>query len=93
MKYTEEDLKEDLKTQKYEFGFTTDIESEKIKKGLNENVIRLISSKKEEPKWLLDFRLKSFAIWQKMEEPKWAHVKYKKPDFQDIHYYSSPKKK
>jgi Fe-S cluster assembly protein SufB len=91
-KYTEEDLKEDLKTQEYQFGFTTDIESEKIDKGLDENVIRFISAKKEEPQWLLDFRLKSFEIWKKMDEPKWAHVKYKKPDFQDIHYYSAPKK-
>ena len=91
MKYTEDDLKEDLKTQEYEFGFTTDIESEKIAKGLNEDIIRLISSKKDEPQWLLDFRLKSFAIWQKMEEPDWAHVNYEKPDFQSIAYYSAPK--
>jgi Fe-S cluster assembly protein SufB len=91
-KYTEDDLKEDLKTQEYEFGFTTDVQSEKIPKGLNEEIIRLISSKKNEPKWLLDFRLKSFEIWKKMTEPEWAHVKYEKPDFQDIHYYSSPKK-
>lgn len=92
MKYTEDDLREDLKTKEYEFGFTTDIETEKIEKGLNEDIIRLISSKKNEPQWLLDFRLKSFAIWQKMVEPKWAHVQYKKPDFQDIHYFSAPKK-
>lgn len=91
-KYTEEDLKQDLKTKEYEFGFTTNIESEKIEKGLNEEVIRLISKKKNEPEWLLNFRLKSFEIWQKMEEPNWAHVKYKKPDFQDIHYFSAPKK-
>ena len=91
-KYTEEDLKEDLKTQEYEFGFTTDVKSEKIPKGLNENIIRLISSKKNEPEWLLDFRLKSFEIWKNMKEPDWAHVKYEKPDFQDIIYYSSPSK-
>jgi Fe-S cluster assembly protein SufB len=91
-KYTEDDLKEDLKTKEYEFGFTTDIESEKIEKGLNEDVIRFISKKKEEPEWLLKFRLKSFEIWKKMDEPKWAHVKYKKPDFQDICYFSAPKK-
>jgi len=91
-KYTEDDLKEDLKTQEYEFGFTTDVESEKIPKGLNEDIIRLISSKKDEPEWLLDFRLKSFEIWKNMEEPDWAHVKYEKPDFQDIIYYSSPTK-
>ena len=91
-KYTEEDLKKDLKTQEYEFGFTTDVESEKIPKGLNEDIIRLISAKKNEPDWLLDFRLKSFEIWKNMEEPEWAHVKYEKPDFQDIIYYSSPTK-
>lgn len=91
-KYTEDDLKEDLKTQEYEFGFTTSVESEKIEKGLNEDIIRMISAKKNEPEWLLDFRLKSFEIWKNMTEPEWAHVKYDKPDFQDIHYYSSPKK-
>ncbi|MEN8928762.1 MAG: Fe-S cluster assembly protein SufB [Flavobacteriales bacterium] len=91
-KYTEDDLKEDLKTQEYEFGFTTDVESEKIPKGLNEDIIRLISAKKNEPEWLLDFRLKSFEIWKNMKEPDWAHVKYEKPDFQDIIYYSSPTK-
>ncbi len=91
-KYTEDDLKEDLKTQEYEFGFTTDVKSEKIPKGLNEDIIRLISSKKNEPEWLLDFRLKSFEIWKNMTEPEWAHVQYEKPDFQDIHYYSSPTK-
>ena len=91
-KYTEDDLKEDLKTQEYEFGFTTDVKSEKIPKGLNEDIIRLISSKKNEPEWLLDFRLKSFEIWKNMKEPDWAHVKYEKPDFQDIIYYSSPSK-
>ncbi|MEN8811397.1 MAG: Fe-S cluster assembly protein SufB [Flavobacteriales bacterium] len=91
-KYTEDDLKEDLKTQEYEFGFTTSVESEKIEKGLNEDIIRMISAKKGEPDWLLDFRLKSFEIWKNMTEPEWAHVNYDKPDFQDIHYYSSPKK-
>ncbi len=91
-KYTEDDLKEDLKTQEYEFGFTTSVESEKIEKGLSEDIIRKISAKKEEPEWLLDFRLKSFEIWKNMKEPEWAHVNYEKPDFQDIHYYSSPKK-
>ena len=91
-KYTEDDLKEDLKTQEYEFGFTTSVESEKIEKGLNEDIIKMISAKKGEPDWLLDFRLKSFEIWKNMTEPEWAHVNYDKPDFQDIHYYSSPKK-
>ena len=89
--YTEDELKEDLKQQDYKFGFVSDIESDKIQKGLNEDVIRLISSKKEEPKWLLEYRLKAFQIWKEMTEPNWAHIKYKKPEFQDITYYSAPK--
>ena len=91
--YTEDELAEDLKNQEYEFGFTTDIESEKIPNGLNEDVIRLISSKKNEPQWLLDYRLNAFEIWKGMTEPEWAHVRYKKPEFQDISYFSAPKKK
>jgi len=91
--YTEEELKEELKSQEYEFGFTSEIESEKIPVGLNEDVIRLISAKKEEPEWLLEYRLNAFKIWQEMTEPDWAHVKYQKPDFQAISYFSAPKKK
>jgi Fe-S cluster assembly protein SufB len=77
----------------YEFGFTTDIESDKAPPGLNEGIIRLISSKKEEPQWMLDWRLEAFAVWQKMEEPDWPHLQYKKPDYQAICYYSAPKQK
>ena len=91
--YTEDELAKDLENQEYEFGFTTKTDSEKIPNGLSEDVIRLISEKKEEPKWLLDFRLKSYAIWLEMEEPDWAHVEYTKPDFQAISYYASPSKK
>ena len=93
MSYTEKELKEELDNKSYEFGFVTDIESEKAPKGLNENIIKLISSKKSEPEWLLNYRLKAFKIWQTMDEPEWAHVKYEKPDFQNISYYSAPKKK
>lgn len=93
MKYTEEDLEKELENQEYKYGFTSNIESEVIPKGLNEEVIRLISSKKEEPQWLLDYRLKAFALWQNMTEKHWAHVKYPKVDFQDLSYYSAPKKK
>ena len=93
MSYTEKELKEELDNKSYEFGFVTDIESEKAPKGLNENIIKLISSKKNEPEWLLNYRLKAFKIWQTMDEPNWAHVKYEKPDFQNISYYSAPKKK
>ncbi|MCB9361308.1 MAG: Fe-S cluster assembly protein SufB [Flavobacteriales bacterium] len=91
--YTEDDLEKELENQEYKYGFTSNIESEVIPKGLNEDVIRLISSKKEEPQWLLDYRLKAFAQWQKMTEKDWAHVKYPKVDFQDLSYYSAPKKK
>jgi Fe-S cluster assembly protein SufB len=92
-KYNEDDLEKELENQEYKYGFTTDIESEVIPKGLNEDVVRLISSKKNEPKWLLDFRLKAFAQWQTMNEKKWAHVEYPKIDFQDLSYYAAPKEK
>ena len=92
-KYTEDDLREDLKTKEYEAGFYTDIEYEDFPIGLNEDIIRAISSKKEEPQWMTDWRLESFRIWQKMEEPDWANIKYEKPDFQAIRYYAAPKKK
>ena len=90
-KYTEDDLREELKTQEYEYGFYTDIESDTFPKGLNEDVVRAISKKKNEPKWMTDWRLEAFRIWEQMEEPEWANVTYKKPDFQDISYYSAPK--
>ncbi|MBT5403787.1 MAG: Fe-S cluster assembly protein SufB, partial [Crocinitomicaceae bacterium] len=93
MAYTEDDLKEELKSKEYEFGFTTDIESDKISIGLTEDTIRLISEKKNEPDWLLAYRLKAFNVWQAMHEPEWAHVKYNKPDFQAISYYAAPKQK
>ena len=80
-------------SKEYEFGFTTNIESDKAPAGLNEDIIRLISKKKEEPEWLLQWRLEAFAIWQKMTEPEWAHVHYTKPDFQAISYYAAPKQK
>lgn len=75
------------------YGFVTDIEGDVAPKGLNEDIIRLISSKKEEPEWMLEFRLKAFERWQKMDEPTWAHVSYPPIDFQDIRYYSAPKSK
>ena len=93
MAYTEGDLKKDLENKEYEFGFVTDIESDKAPNGLNEDIVRFISEKKNEPDWLLDYRLKAFKIWSKMTEPEWAHVKYEKPKFQDISYYSAPKQK
>lgn len=79
--------------REYEYGFVTNIESELAPKGLNEDTVRFISAKKNEPAWLLEWRLEAFRIWQKMEEPTWALLKYPEIDFQDAHYYSAPKKK
>jgi Fe-S cluster assembly protein SufB len=93
MAYDGDELLDSVTSKEYEFGFVTDIESDKAPIGLNEDIIRLISSKKEEPSWLLEWRLEAFSIWKKMTEPEWAHVKYQKPDFQAISYYSAPKQK
>ena len=82
---------EDLTQQEYKYGFVTDIETDSIPKGLSEDVIRLISEKKEEPEFMLEWRLKSYRQWQKMEEPKWPNVKYPPVDYQDMVYYSAPK--
>lgn len=92
-KYTEEELKKELETKEYEYGFYTDIESETFPNGLNEDIVRAISKKKNEPEWMTEWRLESFRAWTEMEEPEWANVTYKKPDFQGISYYSAPKKK
>ena len=92
-KYTEDDLKKELETKEYEYGFYTDIESETFPKGLNEDVIVAISKKKNEPQWMTDWRLEAFEIWKNMTEPDWANVNYEKPDFQGISYYSAPKPK
>lgn len=83
----------DVTSDKYKYGFTTDIEQEFAPKGLTEDTIRFISSKKNEPEFMLNFRLKAFRHWQTMKEPKWAHLKYKSIDFQSISYYAAPKKK
>lgn len=77
----------------YEYGFTTDVHTDTIETGLSEDVIHLISKKKEEPEWLLDFRLKAYRYWQKMELPKWGHLDIPEIDFQAISYYAAPKKK
>ena len=76
----------------YKYGFETDIENETVPKGLNEGIIRLISAKKNEPEWLLEYRLKAYRHWLTLTEPTWAHVDYPKIDFQDSSYYSAPKK-
>jgi len=94
MKGTEEEnLLSEVTEKNYKYGFTTEIESDTIAPGLDESVIRTISKKKNEPDWLLDWRLEAFAAWSKMEEPEWAHVKYEKPDLQSISFYSAPKQK
>ena len=91
---TEEDkLLEEVTSADYKYGFVTDIDSDTIKNGLNEDVIRLISSKKNEPEWLLEWRLDGFKKFKKLVEPEWANVHYKKPDLQAISYYSAPKPK
>ena len=77
----------------YKWGFETAIEMDLAPKGLNEDIIRLISARKEEPDWLLDWRLKAYAAWLKMEEPHWARVEHPPIDYQDLHYYAAPKKK
>ncbi|VXB37626.1 component of SufBCD complex [Flavobacterium sp. 9AF] len=92
-KYTEDDLKVELQNKEYEYGFYTDIESETFPIGLNEDIVRAISKKKNEPEWMTHWRLEAFKAWKEMIEPEWANVHYAKPDFQAISYYSAPKKK
>ncbi len=87
------EILDEITGKEYEFGFTTNIESDKIPAGLSEDIIRIISQKKNEPEWLLEWRLEAFRIWERMKEPEWAHVQYEKPDFQAISYYSAPKTK
>lgn len=91
----EEELKllEGVAANEYKYGFVTDIDTDTIPKGLSEDVIRIISAKKNEPEWMLEWRLKAFKIWEKMEEPKWPNVKYPQIDYQNIIYYAAPKKK
>ncbi|HZF24528.1 MAG TPA: Fe-S cluster assembly protein SufB [Burkholderiales bacterium] len=84
---------QNLVNQPYKHGFVSDIESDVVPKGLSEDVIRLISAKKGEPEWLLEFRLKAYRHWLTMQEPTWPNVKYPKIDFQDISYFSAPKPK
>lgn len=84
---------EDITRGEYEHGFETAVDQEFVPKGINEDIIRLISSKKNEPQWLLDFRLDAFHKWQKMKLPTWAHLTIPEIDFQDIIYYAAPKKK
>ncbi|MEL6127196.1 MAG: Fe-S cluster assembly protein SufB, partial [Pseudomonadota bacterium] len=76
---------------KYKYGFETDVETEYAPKGLNEDIVRLISEKNNEPEWMTEWRLAAFARWKQMEEPEWAMVDYPQIDFQDQYYYAKPK--
>jgi len=91
MAYTEEELKKELETKEYEYGFYTDIESDTFPKGLNADIVRKISEKKGEPTWMTEWRLSAYEAWLEMEEPEWANVSYTKPNLQEISYYSAPK--
>ena len=88
---TSTDKIHELVDKEYEYGFVTDIETDTIPKGLDETVVRIISEKKDEPEWLLEWRLKAYRHWLTMTEPTWANVHYPKIDYQDIRYYSAPK--
>ena len=83
----------ELASQEYQYGFTTDIDTELIPRGLSEDVIRLISAKKNEPEWMLDWRLQSYRHWLTLDEPSWQNVRYAAIDYQDIIYYAAPKPK
>src|SRR5262249_16686484 len=82
-----------IDVDQYKYGFFTDIESEKAPKGLSEETIRFISGKKDEPEWMLNWRLDAYRRWLTMREPKWARVDYPAIDYQDLYYYAAPKKK
>ena len=88
-----EDIIQDITTQEYKYGFTTDVETDVVPAGLNEDIIRLISAKKNEPEWLLEFRLKAYRKWLTMPLPTWAHLDIPEIDFQAISYYAAPKVK
>ena len=88
---SETKLLESMIGEEYKYGFTTDVEYEEFPKGLNEDIIRKLSAIKEEPEWLLEFRLKAYRNWLTMEEPEWFNAEYEKPDFDNIQYYSAPK--
>lgn len=86
-----DNILDDLTRSEYKYGFTTEIETEYIPKGLNEDIVRLISQKKGEPEWMLDFRLRAFRAWEEMKMPDWAHLNIPEIDFQDIIYFAQPK--
>ena len=87
----DDQILEEFTSKEYEFGWTVDLEADEAPKGLNEDIVRFISAKKEEPAWLLEWRLDAFRAWQKMVEPQWPNVTYPEIDYQDLIYYSAPK--
>jgi Fe-S cluster assembly protein SufB len=93
MENDQDKLLGEVTSGEYKYGFVTDIDTEVIPKGLNEDIVRLISAKKEEPEWMLEFRLKAFRHWQTMKMPKWAHLNVPEIDYQNIIYYAAPKQK
>ena len=93
MKENNQDIISSLESKEYEYGFTTDIETETLPKGLNEGIVRAISARKGEPEWMTEYRLKAFRHWQTMSLPTWAHLNIPPIDFQDIIYYAEPKQK
>ena len=93
MAYTEHELEQELKDKEYEYGFYTDIESDTLPPGLNEDIVIAISKRKNEPDWMTEWRLEAYRHWKTMTEPNWANVGYEKPDYQNISYYSAPNKK
>ncbi len=88
-----EQIIEEVTSSEYKYGFTTEIDTETLGKGLTEETVRLISAKKGEPEWMLEYRLEAFRSWQKMKQPDWAHLNIPPIDYQDIYYYAAPKKK
>lgn len=87
-----ENIVDKVTQSEYKYGFVTDIETDVIQKGLSEDIVRLISKKKEEPEWLLEYRLKAYRHWLTLKEPRWAHLNIPKIDYQNIYYYAAPKK-
>src|SRR5678816_4078378 len=90
---TSTDVIQDLASRDYNYGFITDIEQEAVPPGLNEDIVRLISGKKNEPAWLLEWRLKAYRTWLTLKEPTWANIKYAPIDYQNTYYYAAPKRK
>ncbi|MFZ9190677.1 MAG: Fe-S cluster assembly protein SufB [Schleiferiaceae bacterium] len=90
---SQDELLHEVTASEYKYGFYTDVETDRVPAGLNEDVIRTISAKKNEPEWMTEWRLDAYRVWKEMTEPEWANVQYEKPDFQAISYYAAPVKK